>query len=164
MASITLLQKAWLFFLILFFFYKLCRILYPLHICLLYNILYPHNIDLPASVLQTSAYDIYYKLLLFLSSHTLSQKAFMSSAAVSMLKNCNFWCSIPSFVCVFINKITAELHAQYYMSLSKPGVTSVLAISGPEVMWSCTVWGQGCAFHMNIYLIYIRLINVAQLA
>lgn len=57
--------KSMTFFFILFLFYKLCRILYPLHICLLYNILCPHNIDLPASVLQTSAYDIYYKLLLF---------------------------------------------------------------------------------------------------
>lgn len=64
-----------------------CRILYPLHICLLHNILYPHSSDLPASILQTSAYDMYYKLLLFsLSSHTLSQKASMSSAALFMLR------------------------------------------------------------------------------
>lgn len=40
------------------------RILYPLHICLLHNILHPHSKDLPASVLQTSADDIFYKLLL----------------------------------------------------------------------------------------------------
>lgn len=46
----------------IFFFH---RILYPLHICILHNILYPHSIILPASVLQTSAFDIYYKLLLF---------------------------------------------------------------------------------------------------
>lgn len=30
-----------------------------------------------------------------------------------------------SFVCVVINKTTVQLHAQYYMSLSKPSVTSV---------------------------------------
>lgn len=142
-----------------FFFFLLRRILYPLHICLLHNILYPHNIDLPASVLQTSAYDIYYKMLLFYHPTHCLRKLLCLVLQCPCSETVIFWCSIPSFVCVFINKTTAELHAQYYMSLSKPGVTSVLAISGPEVMWSCTVWGQGCAFHMNIYLIYIRLIK-----
>lgn len=110
----------------MFFFFH--RILYPLHICILHNILYPHSIILPASVLQTSAFDIYYKLLLFfsfLSSHTLSQKASLSSATVFMLRKCNFSCSI-FFLCVCVllsTKTTVELHVRCYMSLSKRAAT-----------------------------------------
>lgn len=118
MASITLLQKHDLFF----FLFR--RILYPLHIRLLHNTLYPQSIDLPASVLQTSAYDIFFKLLLCCHpTHCL--KASLSSAAVFMLQKCNYSCSIFSFVCVVTNTTTEELHAQCYMSLSKPGVSSV---------------------------------------
>lgn len=48
----------------------------------------------------------------------------MFSAAVFMLGKCNFSFSFLSFVCVVITKTTLELHARYYMSLLKPGVTS----------------------------------------
>lgn len=109
---------------ILFFFFLFRSIIYPLHICLLHNILYPHSTD--------TTCQCFYRLLLmisiincfFLSSHTLSQKAFMFSAAVFMLRKCNFSFSFLSFVCVVITKTTLELHARYYMSLLKPGVTS----------------------------------------
>lgn len=75
------------------YFFLFRRILYPLHIRLLYNTLYPQSIDLPASVLQTSAYDIFLKLLLCCHpTHCL--KASLSSAAVFMLQKCNYSCSI----------------------------------------------------------------------
>lgn len=105
------------------YFFLFRRILYPLHIRLLHNTLYPQSIDLPASVLQTSAY-IFLKLLLCRHpTHCL--KASLSSATVFMLQKCNYPCSIFSFVCVVTNTTTEELHAQCYMSLSKPGVPSV---------------------------------------
>lgn len=82
------------------FFYYYYFTGFYIHIRLLHNNVYPQSVDLPASVKQTSADDIYYKLLL-LSSHTLSQKASVSSAAVFMLRKCSYF----SFVCIVINKL-----------------------------------------------------------
>ena len=90
-------------------FFLFHRVLYPIHICLLHNNLYPQSTKLPASVLPTSIFDIYCKLLLFffIIPHTLSQKASVSSAAVFMLRTCSFF----SYVCVMINESQVELHA-----------------------------------------------------
>lgn len=107
------------------------NILYPFHIRLLHNILYPHSTELPASVLQTSTYDIYYKWLLFIIPHIVSE-GFMSSAAVFMLRKYNFSCSIFSFVCVIINKSTVELHVQWPVFL---------------VIWYEDVWSKSRDVH-----------------
>ena len=122
-----------------FFFYLFRGILYPLHLRLLHNILYPHSIDLPASVLQTSAYDIYYKLLLcYHPTHCLRRLSCLVLRC-SCSESVIFHVVFP-LLSVVINTNTEELHAQYFMCLSKPGVSSLcmtarfLVISGPEVM------------------------------
>lgn len=106
------------------FLFSFCRVWNVLHIRLLHNILYPHSIDLPASVFQTPVFDIYYELLLcYHPTHCLRR-------LLCQVLQCSCWksvispCSISSLVCLVINTTTEELHAQYYMSLWKPGMSS----------------------------------------
>lgn len=138
-------------------FFLFHRFLYPLHICLLHNMLYPRSIDLPASVLQTSAYDIYYKLLLFYHpTHCLRR-------LLCLVLQCSYSESVIFHVVFPLLSVLLSTKQQYScmhsitlclcQSLAWPVfgmIARVLLISGPLVMRGCIVQGQGCAFHLRL--------------
>lgn len=91
------------------------RVLYPLHICLLHNILYPHSTDLPASV-GLHMISIINCFFFYHPTHCL-RRLLCLVLQCSCSESVIFSCSIFSFVCVVINKTTVELHARSYMSI-----------------------------------------------
>lgn len=145
------------------FFFSFRRILYPLHICLLHNMLYPRSIDLPASVLQTSASDIYYKLLLFYHPTHCLRRLLCLVLQCSCSESVIFHVVFPLLSVLLSIKLQQScMHSItcLYQSLAWPVfgmIARALLISGPEVMRERIVWGQGCAFHLNICL--FRLIK-----
>lgn len=158
MASITLLQKAWLFFLYIYFLYFAGFYIPSIFVFCIIFCTHTAQTYLP----------VFYRLLhmiciincfffLYHPTHCLRRLPCLVLHCLCSEK-CNSSWSIFSCACVVINKTTVELHA-HIMSLSKSGIIRIWhdcqSFSGPEVLWGCTVWGQRCPFHLNIYLIHL---------